>query len=63
MRLFYLRKATIQAFQNVASEVRTAARAPKVFTYNSLGAMAVRGTADQIAAAQDLIDERFKNPQ
>lgn len=63
VRLFYLRNATIQAFQNVASEVRTAARAPKVFTYNALGAMAVRGTADQIAAAQDLIDERFKNPQ
>jgi hypothetical protein len=63
VRLFYLRNATIQVFQNVASEVRTAARAPKVFTYNALGAMAVRGTADQIAAARYLIDERFKPPQ
>ena len=63
VRLFYLRNATIQAFQNVASEVRIAARAPKVFTYNALGAMAVRGTADQIAAARNLINERFKNSQ
>jgi hypothetical protein len=62
VRLFYLRNATIQAFQTVAADVRTAARAPKVFTYNALGAMAVRGTADQIAGAQNMIDERFKKP-
>jgi len=60
VRLFYLRNATIQAFQDVASEIRTAARGPKVFTYNPLGALAVRGTTDQITAAQNLIDERFK---
>jgi type II secretory pathway component GspD/PulD (secretin) len=62
VRVFYLRNATVQAFQNVASEVRVAGVA-NVFTYNALGALAVRGTADQIAAARNLIDERFKNSQ
>ncbi len=62
VRLFYLRDATVQAFQNVASDVRKAGIS-KVFTYNAFGALAVRGTADQIVAARDLIHERFKNSQ
>jgi hypothetical protein len=63
VRVFYLRDATVQAFQNVASDVRSVAGVSKVFTYNALGALAVRGTADQIAAARNLVDERFKNSQ
>jgi hypothetical protein len=62
VRVFYLRNATVQAFQNVASEVRVAG-VPKVFTYNALGALAVRGTADQITTAWNLINERFKEPR
>jgi hypothetical protein len=62
VRVFYLRDATVLAFQNVASDIRTVAGASKVFTYNALGALAVRGTADQIAAARNLINERFKAP-
>jgi type II secretory pathway component GspD/PulD (secretin) len=60
VRVFYLRSATVQAFQNVAAEIRTAAHAPQVITYNALGALVVRGTADQIQGAQGLIDERLK---
>ena len=63
MRVFYLGNVTIGAFQNVAAEVRSAAGAPKVFTYNALGALAVRGTSDQVATAQNLISERFKTPE
>ena len=62
VKVFYLRNATIQAFQNLASEVR-AAGGPKVFTYNAFGALAVRGTTDQLASAPNLIKERFKNSQ
>jgi hypothetical protein len=36
------------------------ANAPQVIPYNALGALALRGTADQIAAAKGLIDERVK---
>jgi hypothetical protein len=63
VRVFYLRDATVQAFQNAASDVRSVAGVSKVFTYNALGALAVRGTADQIVAARNLINERFKNSQ
>jgi hypothetical protein len=62
VRVFYLRDATVQAFQNVASDVRKAGIS-KVFTYNALGALAVRGTADQIAVARNVINERFKSSQ
>ena len=63
VRVFYLRSVTVQAFQNVAAEVHTTAKVPRVLTYNALGALAVRGTADQIAAAQALINERLKSSQ
>jgi hypothetical protein len=63
VRVFYLGNVTIGSFQNVAAEVRSAAGAPKVFTYNALGALAVCGTSDQVATAQNLISERFKTPE
>jgi type II secretory pathway component GspD/PulD (secretin) len=63
VRVFYLRSVTVRDFQDVASAVRTTSKAPHVVTYNALGALAVRGTADQIAVAQGLIDERLKSSQ
>jgi hypothetical protein len=59
VRVFYLRNATIAAFQSVAAEVR-AAGVPKVLTYSALGALVVRGTGDQTAAAQNLINSRLE---
>jgi hypothetical protein len=34
-----------------------------VFTYNALGALAVRGTPDQVTTAENLITERSKTPE
>jgi len=49
--------ATIQEFQEVATTIRTIAEIRRVFTYNTPRALAVRGTADQVAAAAFLIRE------
>jgi hypothetical protein len=60
VQVFHLNSVTIQGFQSLATEVRAMANAPQVIPYNALGALALRGTADQIAAAKGLIDERVK---
>jgi hypothetical protein len=58
VRIFFAPNAgTIQSFQEIATSVRTVAEIRRLFTYNSARAMAVRGTADQIAAAEFLIRE------
>jgi hypothetical protein len=58
VRLFFLpNTATVQDFQEVATTVRTIADIRRVFTFNSRRAMAVRGTADQIAASEFLVRE------
>jgi len=49
--------ATVQEFQEVATTIRTIAEIRRVFTYTTPRALAVRGTADQVAAAQFLIRE------
>lgn len=49
--------ATIQQFQEIATTIRTITEIRRVFTYNAPRALAVRGTADQIAAATFLIHE------
>jgi hypothetical protein len=49
--------ATIQEFQELATTVRTIAEIRRVFTYSTPRALAVRGTADQIAAAAFLLHE------
>jgi type II secretory pathway component GspD/PulD (secretin) len=60
VQVFHLNSVTIQGFQSLATEVRAMANAPQVIPYNARGALALRGTADQIAAAKGLIDERVK---
>lgn len=58
VRLFFLHNtATIQDFQEVATTVRTIAEIRRVFTYNTPKVLALRGTADQIAAAEFLVRE------
>jgi type II secretory pathway component GspD/PulD (secretin) len=42
----------IQDFQKVATQIRSAANLTYIFTYNPLRAMAVRGTADQMAIVE-----------
>jgi hypothetical protein len=58
VRLFFLHNmATVQNFQEVATTVRTITEIRRVFTCNTPRALAVRGTADQIAAAEFIVHE------
>jgi hypothetical protein len=58
VRIFFApNTATVQEFQEIATTIRTVAEIRRVFTYNTPRALAVRGTADQVAAAAFLIRE------
>jgi Homeodomain-like domain len=57
-RVFYLAQAeTPQDLQKAASTVRSATKAPRLFTNTDQKALVMRGTPDQIATAERLIDE------
>jgi len=61
VRVFFLtHTGTPQELQEVAVQVRTTTQVRRLFTYNAPRAMALRGTADQIAMAERLIKERNK---
>ncbi|MFN7933492.1 MAG: hypothetical protein U0R19_09205 [Bryobacteraceae bacterium] len=47
--------ATVQDLQTLAVNVRTTTQVRRIFTYNTPRALAVRGTANQIARATDII--------
>jgi hypothetical protein len=56
--LMYLHTpATVQEFQEVVTAVRTVADIRRVFTYNAPMAMVMRGTEDQIALGEWLVNE------
>lgn len=58
VRLFFVKNtATVQDFQEVATTVRTIAEIRRVFTCNAPRVLALRGTADQIAAAAFIVRE------
>jgi hypothetical protein len=58
VRVFYLDSSqSAQDRQKVATQVRSTARVPRLFVYNALGAMAVRGTVGQVATAEKVIEE------
>jgi hypothetical protein len=58
VRVFFLpHAATVQNFQEIATSIRTVAEIRRVFTFNAPRALAVRGTADQIAATEFLVRE------
>lgn len=59
VRVFYVKNVpTVQAFQQVATQIRTATGIRRVFTYNATKAMAVRGTAEQLAMAEQMLQDR-----
>jgi len=58
VRVFYLASSqSAQDLQKVAVQVRTTARIPRLFIYNALGALAVRGTVGQVTTAEKVIEE------
>jgi hypothetical protein len=58
VRVFYLASSqSAQDLQKVAVQVRTTARIPRLFIYNALGALAVRGTLGQVTTAEKVIEE------
>jgi hypothetical protein len=57
-QIFYLANTpTVQDFQELATAMRTIAEVRRVFTYNTPRAVAVRGTADQVAFVNWLFNE------
>jgi type II secretory pathway component GspD/PulD (secretin) len=61
VRVFYVKDVpTVAAFQQVATQIRTATNIRRVFTYNATMAMAVRGTAAQIAMAEQMLQDRAR---
>jgi len=61
VRVFYLTgMPTVKDFQDAAMRIRSATNVYKLFTYNALRAMAMRGSADQIALAEQLVQQRTK---
>ena len=61
VRVFYLAHAkTPQEVQEVATLIRTEAGIRQLFTYNPRKALALRATADRIARAESLINEKDK---
>jgi hypothetical protein len=61
VRLFYLTNPDVpQGVQEIAIVVRSLSGIRRMFTYNDLRAIAVRGTADQVKLAEFFFDEMDK---
>jgi hypothetical protein len=58
VRIFYVSQtSTVQEFQRIASSVRAQSGIRSVYTYNAPRALVVRGTSDELALAQKLLEE------
>jgi hypothetical protein len=58
VQVFYVPQvSTVKDFQQFATRIRTAANIRRVFTYNAPRAIAVRGTIDQIAMAERMVND------
>jgi hypothetical protein len=55
--VFYLPNPSRERLNKAATQVRTTARVQHLFTYGTLGALAVRGTLEQLATAEKVIEE------
>jgi len=55
VRVFYPNVATPQALQDMTNQVRSAVKVQRAFPYSLLRALVVRGTAGQVAEAEQLI--------
>lgn len=60
VRVFYLNTGPAGQFQELATLVRSLADARRLYTYNALRAVAVRGTADQMALLEWLFQQLDK---
>lgn len=61
VRVFYIKNATtIQELQEIATTVRSVTEIRRAFTYNAQNAILVRGTTDQVALAEKLIQDLDK---
>ena len=62
VHLYYLTHTlTVQEFQEIANNVRTASSIRTAFTYNPLRALALRGQGDQIALGDWLVNQLDKS--
>jgi hypothetical protein len=58
VRVFYLPAAqSVQDFQGIANAVRSGTQTRRLFTYNAQRALAIRGTANQLALAENMIHD------
>jgi len=55
--VFYLPNPSRERLNKAATQVRTTARVQHLFTYGTLGALAVRGTLEQLAMAEKVIEK------
>lgn len=55
--VFYLPNPSQERLNKAATQVRATARVQRLFTYGTLGALAVRGTLEQLATAEKVIEE------
>lgn len=61
VRVFYLKNATtVQELQEISTTVRSVAEIRRAFTYSAQNALLLRGTPDQIALAEKLIQDLDK---
>jgi general secretion pathway protein D len=61
VKVFYLQNVnTIQELQEIATTVRGVVEARRLFTYNAQNAILVRGTTDQVALVEKLINDLDK---
>ena len=61
VKVFYIKNATsVQELQEISTTVRSVTEIRRAFTYNSQMAILVRGTADQVALAEKLINDLDK---
>lgn len=61
VKVFYIKNATtVQELQEISTTVRSVTEIRRAFTYNSQNAILVRGTADQVALAEKLIQDLDK---
>jgi len=59
VRVFYVKNApTQQAFQQVATQIRTQTQIRRLFTYSGTNVLAARGTPAQVAAAEQMLKDR-----
>jgi hypothetical protein len=59
VRVFYVKDVpTVQAFQQLATQIRTTSQMRRVFTYNESKALALRGNEAQLATAEQMLQDR-----